>query len=77
MPIQIRRDSWENDRQFDELQQVANAIERLETTVIILETLTSVQKVAIPNPGRRLIFDSTLGKLCFHDGIAWRTVTSV
>lgn len=76
----FRRDNWDNDLQFDEVQQIADAVSRLTWLVVnkVAENVTTAQKNAIVNPGRgQIVFDTTLGKLCVYNGAAWETVTSV
>jgi len=53
-------------------QQIANL-----ATVYVAPSVTTAQKLALPNIAGRIVFDTTLGKLCFYTGSAWQTITSV
>lgn len=79
MPIQFRRDAWKSDQQWDQMRQIEQEFALLKQLLIsrVVETVTTTQKNAIDNPGQRIVFDSTLGKLCFYNGSAWETITSV
>lgn len=60
-------------------QQVQYAVVPADWTPIntVLISYTTAQKNALPTPlAGRLIFDSTLAKMCVYTGAAWETVTS-
>jgi hypothetical protein len=80
MTIKTRRDSWQNDRQYDEIRTLADEVNRLiDRRIFIAENVTTAQKTAMVNPGQgRVVLDTTLNKLCFYGtDDAWHTVTSV
>jgi len=45
-------------------------------SAIQLTPITTTQKNALGNSAGRVVFDSTLGKLCVNNGSTWQTVTS-
>jgi hypothetical protein len=53
-------------------QQIANL-----ATITIAQNVTTVQKTALSATSGRLVFDTTLGKLCVYNGTDWETITSV
>lgn len=54
-----------------------NALEISSTTSAVqFPAMTSAQKNAIGNSAGRVVFDTTLGKLCVNTGAAWQTISS-
>jgi hypothetical protein len=78
MAIRIRRDSWQDDRQYDEIRTIAKEIETLsDKRIFIAENVTTTQKNAIVNPGvGRIVFDTDLDKLCVYTSGGWETISS-
>jgi hypothetical protein len=57
--------------------QLKSDLELISTTKTLIVTLvTTTQKNALSNEAGRVVFDTTLGKLCINNGSAWQTVTS-
>jgi len=50
---------------------------KVDASSITIPVITTTQKTALGNAAARIVFDSTLGKLCINDGAGWQTVTSV
>ena len=42
-----------------------------------VQNVTTTEKNALTALAGRIVFDTTLGKLCVYTGAAWQTVTSV
>ena len=53
-------------------QQIANL-----ATLTVAQNVTTTQKNALSAVSGRIVFDTTLGKLCVYTGSAWQTITSV
>ena len=53
-------------------QQIADLAQ-----LTVAQNVTTTQKLALSATSGRLVFDTTLGKLCVYDGTAWQTITSV
>jgi hypothetical protein len=53
-------------------QQIANLAQ-----ITTAQNVTTVQKDALSAASGRIVFDTTLGKLCVYTGSAWQTITSV
>ena len=53
-------------------QQIANL-----ATLTVAQNVTTAQKNALSAGSGRIVFDTTLGKLCVYTGSAWQTITSV
>lgn len=53
-------------------QQIANLAQ-----LTVAQNVTTTQKNALSATAGRLVFDTTLGKLCVYTGFAWQTITSV
>jgi hypothetical protein len=53
-------------------QQIANLAQ-----LTVAQNVTTTQKNALSATAGRLVFDTTLGKLCVYTGSAWQTITSV
>lgn len=53
-------------------QQIADL-----ATITVAQNVTTTQKNALSATSGRIVFDTTLGKLCVYDGTAWQTITSV
>ena len=53
-------------------QQIANL-----ATLTVAQNVTTAQKNALSAVSGRIVFDTTLGKLCVYTGSAWQTITSV
>lgn len=44
--------------------------------VVTFPNITTTQKNAMSNVAGYMVFDTTLGKMCFNTGSAWETITS-
>ena len=44
--------------------------------VFVARNFTTAEKLALPLVKGAVIFDTTLGKLCVCNGLAWQTITS-
>jgi hypothetical protein len=53
-------------------QQIANLAQ-----LTLAQNVTTTQKNALSATSGRIVFDTTLGKLCVYTGAAWQTITSV
>lgn len=53
-------------------QQIANLAQ-----LTVAQNVTTTQKNALSATAGRIVFDTTLGKLCVYTGSAWQTITSV
>jgi hypothetical protein len=53
-------------------QQIADLAQ-----LTVAQNVTTTQKLALSATSGRIVFDTTLGKLCVYDGTAWQTITSV
>lgn len=53
-------------------QQIANLAQ-----LTVAQNVTTTQKNALSATAGRIVFDTTLGKLCVYTGAAWQTITSV
>ena len=53
-------------------QQIANLAQ-----LTLAQNVTTTQKLALSATSGRIVFDTTLGKLCVYSGTAWQTITSV
>jgi hypothetical protein len=53
-------------------QQIANLAQ-----LTAAQNVTTAQKNALSATAGRIVFDTTLGKLCVYSGSAWQTITSV
>lgn len=53
-------------------QQIANLAQ-----LTLAQNVTTTQKNALSATAGRIVFDTTLGKLCVYTGAAWQTITSV
>ena len=53
-------------------QQIANLAQ-----LTVVQNVTTTQKNALSATAGRIVFDTTLGKLCVYNGTAWQTITSV
>ena len=53
-------------------QQIANLAQ-----LTVAQNVTTTQKNALTAISGRIVFDTTLGKLCVYSGTAWQTITSV
>jgi len=53
-------------------QNIANL-----ANISIAQNVTTTQKNALSATAGRLVFDTTLGKLCVYTGSTWQTITSV
>ena len=53
-------------------QQIANL-----ANITTAQTVTTAQKLALAATAGRIVFDTTLGKLCVYNGTVWQTITSV
>ncbi len=56
----------------------ATPLALLAASGVNMPTMTTTAKNAISSPtAGRIVFDTTLGKLCVYSGAAWETITSV
>ena len=53
-------------------QDIANLAQ-----ITVAQNVTTTAKLALSATSGRIVFDTTLGKLCVYDGTAWQTITSV
>jgi hypothetical protein len=53
-------------------QDIANLAQ-----ITTAQNVTTVQKNALSATSGRIVFDTTLSKLCVYNGTAWETITSV
>lgn len=53
-------------------QNIANL-----ANISVAQNVTTTQKNALSATAGRLVFDTTLGKLCVYTGSVWQTITSV
>lgn len=77
--LHIRRDNWQNDGQFDEIQQIERELVDIRNNIKSnwAEPMTTTVREAMVNPGEgRLVLDTTLGKLAFYTAGAWEIVSS-
>lgn len=53
-------------------QQIANLAQ-----ITVAQNMTTAEKLALSAVSGRIVFDTTLSKLCVYNGTAWETITSV
>ena len=53
-------------------QQIADLAQ-----ITVAQNVTTTQKNSLTATTGRIVFDTTLGKLCVYNGTAWQTITSV
>jgi hypothetical protein len=53
-------------------QQIANLAQ-----ITVAQNVTTAQKLVLSAVSGRIVFDTTLSKLCVYNGTAWETITSV
>ena len=53
-------------------QNIANLAQ-----ITVAQNVTTAEKAALSAVTGRIVFDTTLGKLCVYNGSAWQTITSV
>jgi hypothetical protein len=49
MTVQVRKDAWSDDRQYDQIADIAHQMEELQALVIQMKTLGTPYKLVLGN----------------------------